>query len=133
MEIMFEVVGMEPRPQGSKRHVGNGRFIEASVHLEPWRKAVGEAARQVWGDNPPITGPVIMDLVFVMTRPKSVTREYHTVRPDVDKLARGVNDALSLERYFMLLADDSQVVDLRATKIYGSAEEAGVSVVIRTL
>ena len=131
--IKFKVTGLEPRPQGSKRHVGNGRLIEASAKLDPWRKAVGEAASLVCGDSLPITGAVHVNIVFTMTKPKSVKRDLPIVRPDLDKLCRAVLDAISLPRYFQVLEEDSQVVSLLATKVYGTADEAGVEVVIDLL
>ena len=44
----FEVIGTEPAPQGSKRYLGNGRFVEASKKLEPWRRAVAEAVEAMF-------------------------------------------------------------------------------------
>ena len=125
-EIIFFVEGV-PAPQGSKRHVGDGRLIESSRQVGPWRDTVRRAAIEVMADRPPIEGPVYLVQVFALPRPKS---HYGTgrnsgrvkrgsvrrppVRPDLDKLARAVGDALTGVCY----RDDAQVVNLCAAKYY---------------
>lgn len=125
-EIIFFVEG-SPAPQGSKTHVGGGRLIESSRQVGPWRDAVRRAAIEVMADRPPIEGPVYLVQVFALPRPKS---HYGTgrnsgrvkrgaphrppVRPDLDKLARAVGDALTGICYH----DDAQIVNLCAAKYY---------------
>jgi hypothetical protein len=43
-QVCFTVYEL-PAPQGSKRHVGNGRMIESSTKVKPWRQAVIAAAK----------------------------------------------------------------------------------------
>ena len=65
MEIAFDVLG-RPAPQGSKKSIGNNRFIEASKFLPAWRSAVRAAAEQVvsvYGWEP-VSGPVEVELLF---------------------------------------------------------------------
>ncbi|QKO02977.1 RusA-like Holliday junction resolvase [Gordonia phage TZGordon] len=114
--IVFYVPG-HAAPQGSKRHVGGGRMIESSKRLKPWREDVHAAARRAFAASrfEPFTGPVDVRLDFIMPRPKSApkTKQIPAVkRPDVDKLARAVLDALT----GVAFADDSQVVELHARK-----------------
>lgn len=102
-----------PAPQGSKRHVGRGILVESSKALGPWRERVAMFVSA--GSPPMLTGPVGVNARFVMTRPKSTpkTRTPAAVkRPDLDKLLRGVLDALTGVSW----ADDAQVVDVRTTK-----------------
>ena len=40
----FHITGITPAPQGSKRHVGNGRMVESSAKVKPWREAVRQEA-----------------------------------------------------------------------------------------
>jgi Holliday junction resolvase RusA-like endonuclease len=68
------------------------------------------AAKEAFGDRGPIEGPIIMDLMFVMPRPKSmprrlVGRQPHAKKPDRDNLAKSVQDALE----GLLYANDSQL------------------------
>lgn len=107
-----------PAPQGSKRHVGNGRMIEASQKLVPWRNAVKAATiAQLGPDFTPIETPVALDITFSVARPKTVKIAYPITRyyGDIDKLARSTLDALT---FGGLLIDDSIVVDLRARKVF---------------
>lgn len=97
-----------PAPQGSKRLV-RGRMIESSRGLAAWRNTVAMealAARRERGGEWPITGPVRAVISFDLPGRASA-------RPDVDKLARAVLDALVSAR---VLRDDSQVVELHAAK-----------------
>lgn len=125
-EICFFAAG-RPAAQGSKRHVGDGRLIESSRQVGPWREIVRQAAIEAMAGRPPIDGPVYLVQVFALPRPKS---HYGTgrnsgrvkrgapsrppVRPDLDKLARAVGDALTGVCYH----DDAQIVNLHATKYY---------------
>lgn len=131
-ELYFTAFGT-PRPQGSKRYVGNGRFIEAS-NVKPWRKAIAEAVSRAWvasGDSSSFTEPVIVWATFYMPRPKSVKRLLPAVAPDLDKMCRGLGDAISVD--IPALADDSLIVKWVATKLYADEHEAGVRVAIKTV
>lgn len=110
--IAFFVPG-KPAPQGSKRHVGHGVMVESSKAVKPWRIEVMWAARAAC--RTPLDGPVAVDLAFVMPRPKSAPKRSTPPaikRPDVDKLARAILDAVT----GVVVADDSQIVRLVATK-----------------
>ena len=61
------------------------------------------------------TDALIITLTFFMPRPKSVTRQYPTVKPDGDKLARSVCDSVVASG---LVPDDSQFVEYRIFKQY---------------
>lgn len=115
--VTFFVPGA-PAPKGSRRYVGNGRTIESSKLLGPWQEKVTWFAVHAMKRHcaAPFTGPVTVNLAFVMPRPKSApkTKTLPAIkRPDIDKVCRGVLDGLTKGVVFM---DDSQVTDLRATK-----------------
>jgi Holliday junction resolvase RusA-like endonuclease len=59
---------------------------------------------------------LILGLTFYMPKPKSVTRQYPTVKPDGDKLARSVSDSIVASG---LVPDDSQFVEYHVYKQYG--------------
>lgn len=120
-----------PAPQGSKSHVGNGRMIESSKHVKPWREAVKWAARD-WIDHADdwarLDGPLSLSLAFTFARPKGhyrTGRNAHLLRdaapsrplgyPDLAKLIRSTEDALTEAGVW---ADDSRVVDVAASKFY---------------
>lgn len=115
MTVTFDVIG-DPRPQGSKRHVGNGVMIEsAGEQLRTWRALVADAARANLPERP-LEGPIGCRLVFHLPRPKSRRRSvWSQTRPDVDKLARGVLDALTAAG---AIDDDARIAKLSAEKRY---------------
>ena len=133
MEIAFDVLG-RPAPQGSKKSIGNNRFIEASKFLPAWRSEVRAAAEQVvsvYGWEP-VSGPVEVELLFYLERPASIAktkRPYPIVPPDVDKLARSCLDPMT----GVIYDDDSQVIRLLAWKTYADNREPGVFVRVAEL
>lgn len=122
--LVFEVLG-EAKPQGSKRHVGNGLMVESCKALKPWREAVTAAAIAAGAAR--WDGPVVVRLAFRFDRPKghwgakglrpSAPAE-KTTKPDLDKLVRAVLDGL-----WPAWGDDAQVVELTASKRFCDAGE----------
>jgi crossover junction endodeoxyribonuclease RusA len=120
--ISFSAEGT-PVPQGSMKHIGNGRMIHSrAIELATWRALVALAAKQA--GCKPIDSPIIISMRFRLKRPKTVKRDHPTVPPDLDKLVRGVNDGLT----GVAFTDDSQIVQLTASKIY--SEHTGVDIEI---
>lgn len=103
-----------PAPQGSKRHLGRGVLVESSKAVGPWRERVALAAHHEMRGHELLAGPVLVRIEFRMPRPKSTPKATPAAvkRPDLDKLARAVLDAIT----GTVLVDDSQVVDLSASK-----------------
>ena len=122
MKIEFFVPG-KPAPQGSKRHVGRGVLVESSKEVGPWRERIALAAHQAMKGRPPADGAVIVGLIFIMPRPKSLPKSkptpFATKRPDIDKLARAALDALTTN----VIRDDSQVIKLVIHKRIAEADE----------
>lgn len=124
MERFSVFVAGQPAPQGSKRHIGRGIMIESSQTLRPWRADVREAC--VTPRGKPLAffdGAVAVRLEFVMKRPQATPKRRTpaaTKKPDVDKLARAVLDAVGTAG---LWRDDSQVVKLTALKRLAELDE----------
>lgn len=117
--IEFRVDG-QPIPQGSMKVI-NGHVIHSQGSaLAVWRSAVAIAAQKA-GAKPSIK-PISVTAVFIMRRPKTVTRSEPTVPPDLDKLVRAILDGLTAVAY----QDDSQVTEIHTAKIYG--EQPGVEI-----
>lgn len=126
--INFFVPGT-PAPQGSKRHVGGGRMIESSKKLKPWREAVRKAAAQHLDDSG-LDGPLRVSMDFYLPKPqRSKFGNYPAGKPDADKLARAVNDALTDSG---LIFDDSRIVSLHVRK-HWAIERTGVAITIEPL
>jgi Holliday junction resolvase RusA-like endonuclease len=113
------VVRGTPGPQGSKRHVGNGRLIESSRKVKPWREAVRAAATALiapYGDDwQPLDVPLVARMVFALRRPQRPKASRPDRYPDLSKLVRSTEDALT----GVLWTDDARVVEYdRLAKIY---------------
>lgn len=121
-----------PAPQGSKRHVGNGIMIESSKAVKPWRQDVREQLLNTH-TGAPLGGPLYVDLLFLLPRPKGhyrTGRNAHLLRdtaprlpagkPDIDKLARAVLDAIGSAGTW---GDDAQVTHLSAAKRYADGSQ----------
>ena len=132
-ELYFTALGV-PRPQGSKRYVGNGRFIEAS-NVGPWRKAIAEAverALEATGDRSTFSEPVVVWATFYIPRPKTVKRLFPSTPPDLDKLCRALGDAMSVDA--KIIQDDSLIIKWFPAKVYAdNPEDAGVRVSVKTI
>lgn len=140
--ISFFVHGL-PRPAGSKRaFVMPGKFggkpraivTDANPNAKDWKHEVKMSAlehRQV----PLLDGPLAVEFVFYMPRTKghfgsgrnsSLLKSSAPVRPitkpDLLKLARGVEDSLT----GLIYGDDAQIVEEHLHKEYG--ERIGVKI-----
>lgn len=116
-----------PAPQGSKRHVGNGVMIESSKKVKPWREDVRQAAMAAAGGAAPITGPVRVNVLFHLHKPRTAPkwRFLPMVKPDIDKLVRSTLDALKSAGVYL---DDSQVCELYTAKEYSLLSGATITV-----
>ena len=81
-----------------------------------WQSRVHWAALTALNTLPPAPkqAPVRLEVKFLLSRGKSVTRPLPSVSPDLDKLARGLLDPL----IHVLYRDDAQVTDLILRKRY---------------
>lgn len=145
----FRVFGI-PAPQGSKIPGVSSKtgkmFVreQSGKTLTTWREDVKQAALMARGvqipddsglvagpgigGTPPIptlTGAIRLGINFYMPRPASISikkRPLPIVAPDLDKLVRGVGDALKAAGVYK---DDAQVCSIQATKVYGTDEAQG--------
>lgn len=118
-----------PEPKGSKhlRRFGtkvwmmDGSSGKAHRKLEEWAfrvKTGAERTARAHGVEV-YDGPIGADVTFYMPRPKSAAKRLHcAVKPDLDKLFRGVFDSLK----GVLISDDSRIVSLSGRKVYADDE-----------
>lgn len=122
------VIFGNPAPQGSKRFVGvnkagRGVIIDSTPRTRVWRSDVVDAAKRYMeihgSDFEPFSCAVQVHMVFSLLRPKTVTRAkrpHPSVAPDLGKLARATEDALTAARVW---GDDALVVEYtRLAKVY---------------
>lgn len=143
-ELEITVHGI-PVPQGSKTYLGHGRMVEAGGQkLKNWRHDVTRAAQQAHTEHGAFIGPIYVEIDFYLPRPRShygtgrnadkvrdSSPAYPSSRPDLDKLIRAVDDALTASGIWV---DDAQVVGLYARKLYANPDrEPGADIVIAPL
>lgn len=139
--ISFFVQGIA-KPAGSKRgfHIKSiNRVVitDACKGSRDWKTDVSLAAQRHYS-GPLLGGPLSVHFTFFVTRPKSHYRtgkNAHLLRdsapiapitkPDVLKLSRGVEDALTS----IIWKDDAQIVDEHIKKRF--ADVPGVQIEIR--
>jgi len=115
-------------PKGSKKaFIAGGRPIIVDDNrkaLKDWASAVSGALQSDW-EGPPLEGPVAVTLTFWFLKPPSARkRAYPVVKPDLDKIARAVLDAMT----GIAFRDDAQVVRLMLSKDYNAESGVHVSV-----
>lgn len=109
-------------PQGSKKaFVINGRavLVDASGGNKAWRRLVTET---IIADSGYIryTGPVNVSLTFWMEKAKSNKTTLMAQKPDIDKLARSVLDAMTDSE---IIEDDARVIYLTITKRWAEPDD----------
>lgn len=132
--IEFVVHG-KPEPAGSKKGFPFKRktggigvsIVDANSKAKPWKAVVAAAARDVCRLGL-MSGPLKAEFVFYLSRPKSHYRsgryshllkdsapKYPITRPDVLKLCRAAEDAMT----GVIYEDDAQIVREYLAKDYG--------------
>lgn len=143
MTLSFFVDGI-PQPGGSKKAFvipGTNRasIVDDAKGNKDWRARVSYYAREAY-QGEPMTGELQVWFEFTFPRPKDhygsgrkarvvkTSAPYRpTVRPDLTKLIRSVEDSLT----GIVWRDDAQIVWQVAQKLYG--ERPGVYVVVDKL
>ena len=113
------------KPQGKARHRTRVVMIRKKQvpmqYSDPkgvkYEKAIRDAVIQQYKGEP-LEGPLVVNIVAIFKRPKTVDRAQHTVKPDATNVAKAVEDALN----GVLWKDDSQIVCLTIRKLYGDRD-----------
>ena len=122
--IALELHG-NPVAQQRPRFARKGKFISCYDGQAKLKEGYRWQIRSQFREEP-IKTPLAIDLIFFMPIPKSTSgikkRQMgngiiaHTKKPDIDNLMKFVLDCLNN----LAFEDDSQVVEIRAKKIYSS-------------
>jgi Holliday junction resolvase RusA-like endonuclease len=136
---VFEVAVMgTPVTQGSMRKSKTGHIVhEKADQLYAWRQEIEDAFYEKYGADGrwvPINKAVRVEVILTVPRTRSMAPgcpEFADTKPDVDKLARAVGDALSPgssgkvktgpragQKHFRMLAEDGRIVSWGAQKTY---------------
>lgn len=147
MTITFSVPG-RCKPAGSKRgfinkYTGRVAIVDACEKSKDWKADVSHAARAAY-KGPLICCACAVSFEFIVSRPgghygsgknsdklKLSAPAWATTKPDLLKLARGIEDAMTGVIYH----DDSLIVQEVLRKDYAHGKDAfiGVTVTISTL
>jgi Holliday junction resolvase RusA-like endonuclease len=141
--IMF-FVRDTPRPGGSKRAFhskGKTWIVDANKNTKTWRESVRQAALKAYKGKP-LKEALEVTHEFFFRRPSShygtgknqnqlklSAPKYHTKKPDLTKLIRSTEDALT----GIIWVDDSQVISRTDLKRYCNLENEGASITIRII
>jgi crossover junction endodeoxyribonuclease RusA len=141
--IAFTVHGVAA-PAGSKRALplggkpgGRPIIVDDSKRSRPWKRDVAKTAAAAMAGRQLLDGPLELQVRFYVPRPKghfgtgrnagvvkASAPEFPTVKPDVTKLLRAVEDAMT----GVIYRDDAQVVKQVAVKLYGEPARCVVAV-----
>jgi len=127
------IVHGRPAPQGSKKLGEHGQLREQSPYLPAWRAEVKRAVYELYkalgvapGNLPLLRGPVAVGVAFRLGGHARADGP-----PDLDKLLRGVWDALTLARVW---EDDARVVEVlgASKRLPGETELPGADIYVRS-
>jgi Holliday junction resolvase RusA-like endonuclease len=133
MRLTFSVYGVAPPKGNMKAFIPKGwqRAIltDSNKNIKQWTLLVADGASAAIQQLPehergPLTEGVRLTVMFYLPRPKKYQRAgvdpVHITKPDLDKLVRGVKDALTR----IVWNDDSQVIELVTRKDYARLDDA---------
>ena len=139
----FRVFGI-PKPGGSKRafmnrKTGRAMIVDTCKDVKAWRDSVVSAYIEAYGKEQAFDGPLSVKIGFFMPRPKGhygkrgirlSAPEYPTVKPDIIKLTRSTEDALTGFAW----RDDCLIVKEELFKLYeNGSQKPGAIIQIGTL
>lgn len=141
LPVSFTVVG-KAQPGGSKRsfrhpHTGKDMVVDANRKAKPWQSIVASVAAEAMHGRRLFTGALLVRFAFYQPRPRGhfgIGRNSHLlrgsaprypiVRPDVLKLARAVEDALT----GVCWRDDALIVSEHLSKHYGEPARCEIQI-----
>ena len=125
--VTFMVEGT-PVPKGRPRFARRGKFVStySPKTTVDYETKVSEAAKVAMGVTEPLETPVAAYIYITLPIPASYSKkrtqaclsgqERPTKKSDIDNYCKAVFDGMN----GIVFADDSQVVSLHATKVYGT-------------
>ena len=136
MKVRFFAFGI-PKPGGSKtgfynKELGRVLMVDASKNWD-WKNAVKFFCSKAYSGEP-LQEPLKLSISFAMPRSKNHYKKggalkenapyYHINRPDLTKLIRSTEDALT----GVLIRDDAQIAIQDTEKIYSTNPGAWITV-----
>jgi len=123
-KIMLRIPG-DPVPKGRPRFTRQGRAY-TPAKTKTYEEEVAVLAKAAMNCLEPLTTPVAVYVYATFPIPQSYSKkrreaclggsERHVKRPDLDNIVKAITDGMNGVVY----QDDSQIVSLHATKVYGT-------------
>jgi Holliday junction resolvase RusA-like endonuclease len=125
--VTFMVEGT-PVPKGRPRFARRGKFVStySPKTTVDYETKVSEAAKLAMGVSEPLETPVVAYIYITLPCPLSYSKkrtaaclsgeERPTKKSDIDNYCKAIFDGMN----GIVFSDDSQVVSLHATKVYGT-------------
>lgn len=112
--VRFWLTG-NPKPKGSLTPTKWGKLRNASKYTDRWCKDIRLQLEAIFSDRTELfTCPVECTYTFYIERPKTVKRYFPSIAPDLDKLVRAINDAMT----GIIYVDDGLICAQREVKMY---------------
>lgn len=128
--VLIEIPAIPAAKRRPRASVRFGRAVVYDDNKTNEKTATFIASARIFAraafNGKPLEGPLRVDVLFVMPRPKSMIwkkrpmpREYHSKRPDRDNLDKQVLDALN----GMIWLDDAQICAGEIQKVIAAGNE----------
>jgi Holliday junction resolvase RusA-like endonuclease len=126
--IVSFVVEGTPVPKGRPRFARRGKFVStySPKTTVDYETKVADAAKVAMGSSEPLETPVGAYIYITLPIPASYSKkrtqaclsgeERPTKKSDIDNFCKAVFDGMN----GIVFADDSQIVSLHSTKVYGT-------------
>jgi Holliday junction resolvase RusA-like endonuclease len=119
-------IAIEPVPKARARSTRFGRHYTPQ-RTKNYETTLRQLFRVYWGSRPILLGPLDVSILFYIERPKTVKRQFPSVRGDIDNFLKSVLDAMN----GTVLKDDGQIVRLLGEKLY--SDRSAIVIRISTL
>jgi Holliday junction resolvase RusA-like endonuclease len=120
---LYLVIPVTPVPKARPRFAKGG-WAYSDPKTKAFEKECSSHFAAAMDGQAPFVGPLAVELVFGMKKPKVPKFSVPAVRPDLDNLVKGVMDAAN----GFMFTDDGQIVAQHAYKVYSEEPQIVVSV-----
>ena len=108
------------------RNAGKIAMMYSPSNLKTYQDQVVRFLKGAYHKDP-IDEPIAIRMMFFLPKPKTVTRDYPTVMPDLSNLLKATEDCLTKAG---VLRDDSIVINHECWKFYAENEKVGTEITI---
>lgn len=121
--MIYFYFDITPKPKSRPRfgRVGTKVVTYSDPKSRAYEKRVKQLTRDQYNDDP-LLGPIRLEITYYIKPPKTVKRQYPSVKPDLDNLNKSILDAMESVAF----KNDSQIIGLTSSKYY--RDHAGVEV-----